>query len=207
MAIFAFLSFLATPSQADYQPLALHELFAGSDLIVLGTITEVREKTFLLGDDEVSSGPSLERPLEVKRFVDWSGNSRWSEYRVGQEVLLFLARSGGEPHDSPRPWKIRGYGGEGEMPVEDGFIYCHGLFLEGFERQRFRVQHGILDGYRFHVDEFLAALKGYNRCFRFAEKPNTGRPPSLVQQCDDETLAIFQEQSPLNRYLVEQTLQ
>lgn len=207
MGFFALLSFMVTPSEADYEPLGLQELFAASDLTVLGTIEEVREKTFLLGEYEVLSGPSPDRPLEVKRFINWSGNSRWSGYREGQAVLLFLTRPGGEPHDSPHPWRIRGYGGEGEMPVEDGFIYCHGLFLEGFSRQRFRVQHGNLDGYRFAEDDFLAALKGYHRCFRSAGNGSKGHPPSIVQQCDDETLATYRKQSPLNRYLVEQTLE
>ncbi|GGY07070.1 hypothetical protein GCM10007160_38210 [Litchfieldella qijiaojingensis] len=185
----------------------MHELFGQSELIVRGTIEEVKDKTFLLGEFEVLHGPNPDKPLEIKRFIDWSGNSRWSGYRVGQEVLLFLAGPEDASNADSPPWNIRGYGGEGEMPVEHGFVYLHGLFLEGFQRQRFTVQHGTLDGYRFHLDAFLAALKGYNRCFRFAEGPQTERSPSIVQQCDDETLAIFCRQSALNRYLVELTLQ
>ena len=206
MGFFTILSLTAALSQADYEPLALHELFLGSDIIVLGAIEEVRDDTFLLEDYEVLSGPDPDRALEVKRFVDWSGNSRWNEYRAGQKVLLFLTRPGDELKDGPRPWKIRGYGGEGEMPVEDGFIYCHGLFLEGFSKQRFRVQQGTLDGYRFHLDDFLSALKGYNSCFQFDEGPNKRHPKSIVQQCDDETLANYRKQSPLHHYLLEQTL-
>jgi hypothetical protein len=143
--------------------------------------------------------------LEVKRFIDWSGNARWTGYRAGQEVLLFLTRPDDEPANDPRGWKILGYGGEGEMPVEHGFIYCHGLFLKGFDRERFRVQHGRLDGYRFRSDEFLAAVKGYRRCFRLDEEQIKGRPAAIVQACDDKTLTSYRQRSPLNRYLVEGT--
>jgi hypothetical protein len=204
-AILAVLAWLAGSAHADYEPLPLPELFAGSDLIALGTIAEVRDTIFELGDFEVLFGPATEGPaLPVERFRDWSGNARWSRYRPGQRVLLFLARPRETASGATPPWRIRGAGGEGEMPVEDGHVYLQGLFLEGFERQTFAVQQGRLQGYRFALDDFLAALNGYNRCFRAGEAGGERRT-CLRPVCDAQALQLYRAHSPLQRYLVDKS--
>ena len=78
-----------SPAHADYQPPPLQRLIVESDFIVLGTISDVGDDTFVLREFTVVVGPASDAPIEVKRFVDWSGSSRWTRYQAGQKVLLF----------------------------------------------------------------------------------------------------------------------
>jgi hypothetical protein len=196
---------IAGLARADYQPLPLTELFAGSDLVALGTIAAVDESTFLVKDYNVLFGAAPSAPLMVKRFRDWSGNARWAPYRVGQKVLLFLAAAGDKAPAGEPVWRIRGRGGEGEMPVEDGFVYCQGLYLEGFARRTHDVQQGALQGYRFVLEDFLSALQGYNRCYRLSVQECKRRTVSIQRVCDGQALERYRERSPLQRYLVERS--
>jgi phage-related protein len=196
------------PASADYEPIPLYELIGGSEIIVLGTIAKVQEHTFLLEDFRVVFGSTRDEPLEVKRFVDWSGNARWTDYRSGQMVLLFLIEPTDKVNNENHHWQIRGAGGEGEMPVEEDFIYCHGLYLKGFNQHKFRVQQGTLHGYQFDFDTFLSALEGYKHCFSLEGVPGAGgRSLTMLRVCDDVALESYQRKSMLHRYLVKVSLE
>lgn len=202
--IFALLMLACGPSNADYEPIPLHELVVGADLLVRGTIMEVREKTFEVEVLKVIRGSARSKRIEVQRFVDWTGSARWTSYQAGQGVLLFLLKEDGDAGPS---WRILGVGGEGEMPIEEGFIYCHGMFIQGFKRQQgFAVQGGTLNGYRFELSTFLSAITEYHRCFRL-KGPLLQRPRRLIRNCTDEAIKKYRRQSPLHRYLIDVSLQ
>jgi len=196
----ALMMIACSPAYGDYEPIPLHELVVRSDLLVRGTIIEVREKTFEVDVHEVIHGEANGKRIEVQRFVDWTGNARWTSYREGQELLLFLFKQRG---DDGAVWRILGAGDEGEMPIEKGSIYCHGTFLEGFERkQKLAVQGGSLDGYKFELAPFLSAVVGFDRCFSLKGK-SLQKPCILIQRCSDEAIEAYRQKSDLNRYLIE----
>lgn len=205
----AALLMLALPlghAHADYEPPRLSELIGESELIVLGTISDVQEKTVVLEDYEVIFGPRGEGPLEVRRFVDWSGASRWTAYRAGQTVLLLLSRpAAAEEEGEPRAWRIRGIGDEGEMPVENGFVYTHGPVLGRSDMQKYIVDQGTLYGRRFDVKTFVSAVEGFKRCFGFARGDAETDSPTVLQLCDDEALDAYRRESELNRELADAT--
>ncbi|MCH7725444.1 MAG: hypothetical protein IH991_03020 [Planctomycetes bacterium] len=188
------------PTNADYEPIPLHELVVGSDLLVRGTIIEVREKTFEVEVLKVIRGRARPKRIEVQRFVDWSGNARWTSYQAGQGVLLFLVKQEGNGGPS---WQVLGAGGEGEMPIEGEFIYCHGTFIQGFKRhQGFAVQGGTLNGYKFELTTFLSAIAGYHRCFKL-KGPLLQRPRILNRTCTEEAIENYRRQSALHRHLID----
>lgn len=193
-------------AHADYEPPHLWELIGESEFIVLGTISEVREETVVLEDYDVIFGPRSEGPLEVKRLVDWSGASRWTAYRAGQILLLLLstpAPAGEE--DEPQIWQIRSIGGEGEMPVENGFVYTRGPVIGRSGIQKYTVYQGTLYGHRFDVETFVSAVVGFKRCFRIFRADVETDSRTVLQLCDDETLDAYRRESELHRYLVEAT--
>lgn len=193
------------PAHADYEPLRLPELIGETELIVLGTISEVRENTFVLEDYDVVVGAHSDGPLEVKRFVDWSGASRWMKYRVGQTMLLFLVAPEAGAKGKIEPWRIRGIGGEGEMPVAGGFIYIQGPLLRRSDIQKYVVDQKTFYGHRFDLKVFISAVKGYKRCFRFVKTEVEKRSRTVLRLCDDETLETYGRESELHCYLVEIT--
>jgi hypothetical protein len=122
LPLLALLTLLSTgfraPEPARYTPLYLSEMVMLSELTVHGTIVEVKKKTFVLKVETILKGElkpadKKRKQLEVRRFQDWACASRWEEYKVGQEVLLFLAVN---KRLGPMPGILSG-GGEGEMPV------------------------------------------------------------------------------------------
>jgi hypothetical protein len=187
-------------ARADYLPIPLSELFGGSELIVLGTIESVGDDSFTLRETEVYAGSIGDAPLQVKKYADWTGGRRWSAYRAGQTVLLFLTKTAAEEKVAGEHWRIRGLGGEGEMPIEGGAIFPHGLNLGGFQRQTFDVDGGELYGYRFDLDTFTSALTGYLHCFGSEAAAESIEEPA--GECTDRELATYRATSALHRYLV-----
>lgn len=188
-------------ARADYQPIALTELFGGSELIVLGTIESVGDDSFALRATEVYSGSIGDAPVEVGKYADWTGGRRWSAYRAGQTVLLFLRKPAADEKAAGDYWRIRGFGGEGEMPIDGGTVFPHGLNLEGFRRQIFKVDGGELYGYRFDLATFTSALKGYLRCFGSPRQPAAEGIEEPARECADSELTSYRAASALHRYL------
>ena len=188
-------------ARADYPPLALSELFGESDVIVLGMIESVGDDYFTLRRTEVYAGSAGEAPLRVKQYADWTGGRRWNAYRAGQTVMLFLNKPAAEADAAGEYWKIRGFGGEGEMPVEGGAVYPHGLNLEAFRRQVFNVDGGELYGYRFYLDTFTSALRGYLLCFPPPSAATIECIEEPAGRCSKSELASYRATSPLHRYL------
>ncbi|EAR22102.1 hypothetical protein [Nitrococcus mobilis] len=186
---------------ADYQPIALAKLFGGSELIVLGTIEGVGDDSFTLRATEVYAGSIEDAPVEVRKYADWTGGRRWSAYRVGQTVLLFLRKPAADEKAAGDYWQIRGFGGEGEMPIDGGAVFPHGLNLDGFRRQIFKVDSGELYGYRFDLDTFTSALKGYLSCFGSPQQAAAEGIEEPARECADSELASYRATSALHRYL------
>ena len=107
---------LFSSAEADYRPLRLIELAGGSELIAAGTITEVGDDgTFTLRIDDAIFGPAKQgQSISVYQFSDWICAWRWSDYEVGQRVLVFI-----KCDRATERRKIRGTGSEGERPLVD----------------------------------------------------------------------------------------
>src|SRR5690606_35602407 len=115
-------------------PLTLAALFGESQLIVEGTIDRVDAESFTVRPTEVFAGSIGTAPLRVKKYADWTGGRRWRPYRAGQNVLLFLSKPPTSERAADDHWRIRGLAGEGEMPIADGHVFPHGLYIDRFRR-------------------------------------------------------------------------
>lgn len=193
-------------ARADYQPMNLHKTISEAELIVLGTISEVRDKTFVVKEAELIDGDGQTSPLEVRKVAEWPGNARWTSYGASQRVLLLLVAQKGEHAGANKPWKIVGFGGEGEFPVQDGFAYVRGPVLEGFEIGEYVVAGAALRAYRFDLETFLSAIEGHRRCFTLVDSEEKGRSDRFKRVCDDAQLADYRSQSALHGYLVDASL-
>jgi hypothetical protein len=103
-------------SSLSYTRYKLFELAMQSDIAVYGTISALQDTTFDLQCERSVIGPKIPAVLRVQRFEDWTCASRWSQYAVGQRVLLFLRKPSA---DWPYPI-ILGSGGEGEIGRDQG---------------------------------------------------------------------------------------
>lgn len=176
------LALLAAPS---YSPLKLHELIGLADLMVTGTIVEVREETVVVEVAKVGFGESPPR-IVVRRFQNWSCASRWAEYAVDQRCIYFLAagKNSGDPY-----WILSG-GGEGERPLEN---------------DQSLVTLWSLGKQPIAVEVLMSEARRYREHFRFVERLEHGW---TIERCrSDQDLAAYAESSNLARTLARETFE
>ena len=101
-------------SQADSKQIDISMLITQSDIIVYGIITEQDELTFTF---EIEGGITSDTGIiHVNKFQDWPCSHRWTSYKIGQCLMLFLQRNNNK-------LTIMGGGDEGEFPIKDNKIY------------------------------------------------------------------------------------
>jgi hypothetical protein len=109
-------------ARADYISLSFSALAQEAEVIALGKIVRVDESTYDLDIEQVIALerrlPWIPSRLKVLRFRNWTCAARWSEYKAGQRLLVFLAKD--RECDC---WAAIGAGNEGEMPVENRRVY------------------------------------------------------------------------------------
>jgi hypothetical protein len=102
---------------ADYRPLQLYEMIIKAEKIVYGKIISLDSGRFTLEIEGSVTGDS--GTIVVGRFENWTCASRWTTYKVGQRLFLFLTRWDGV-------LTAMSGGNEGEMPIQDDIIFIQG---------------------------------------------------------------------------------
>jgi hypothetical protein len=85
--------------------------------------------------------------------------------------------------------------GEGELPVDDEFVYLTGQFVDGLRVERYPTLGTHIAAQRIAKADFIDAIQGLFTCFSFAADR---RPRTL---CDTAALSDYAARSPLHRYL------
>jgi hypothetical protein len=144
--------------QAKYARIPLPQLIDMSELIVEGKIIHVSLFTVRIEILEVVKGElTTKKKLTVSKFSNWECASRWSEYKKGQTELLFLVRN-----DLRIVWKPIGIGNEGEMPIENDFLYYSKMYGIDSTSQKFQLDEGFVYGYKFPLADVKNSIKEYN---------------------------------------------
>lgn len=117
---------LSGRAAADYHPLTLLDLAGQAEVIAVGSITKLHEQTYeFVVEDSIVGAIKQGQLLTVQQFHDWPCAWRWSEYQVGEQLLVFLTRD--EPNEQ---WRALGAGCEGESPLVLHEVHTH-VGLEG----------------------------------------------------------------------------
>lgn len=113
--LFAILSFFSiSVAKADFVPIDFISLIHRADKIASGEIICVDENVF-----ELMVGRSLtskDKVITINKFEDWTCAVRWSDYFVGQKIMVFLS----DDKDGLHPI---GSGNEGELPILESKVY------------------------------------------------------------------------------------
>lgn len=150
-----------------YSPPSLHQLIFNSEVILLGEIVGVDDKTF-----EVEVAKSInygEALITIRKFEGWTCGKRWGAYEVGQKAVFFLGRKEDQ-------FYLKGGGNEGEMPVHTDKVYVHRTTLysrdpiNDFEVSQMKIEdHGYNNpynkGYALDLKEFWEAVVSLKKCF------------------------------------------
>ena len=185
----------ASPATARYIPPTLFNMLWASDLVASGTISEVREHTFVLTLDHVMAGTETRPSVVLPRFQNWACSSRWQPYAVGQKVLIFANAVEADSHD----YELRSPGAEGEHPIVNGRVLVHGYGLSDGQPQAL----GILPAYPVAVETFAHAVRKLRRCFGSETRADHRVP---TRTCPLDELVAFSEGSPFHHHLVQGAL-
>lgn len=194
----------------DYDPIPFPRLIGMADLGVIGSVTDIGDSIFQFHVDEFLLNKYSLDSLIVRKFIPSKFDGpRPLPYATKQSFALFLTKP--EQDNTPHPWSIIGYTGEGEMPIENGFIYFEGSYLQGLEKKPYEVQGVSRILQRFKLPDFKAAVQNYGECFSWElveyiknNKKRERWQPS--KKCPDVTVKTYQAKSWIHEYLVQETL-
>jgi len=192
----------ASPGAARYVRYRLYELAALSDVIVSGEIRVLDELEFELRVDDIVLGEPM-RALRVRRFQDWTCAGRWTEYAVGQRVLLFLRRSS----EQPDSLFILGAGGEGEMPLHQERVIvgnAHDYRVRGYELAEHEVAGDTLTGSAVPYAELTTAVRGFREACAWRVSTVTRKLESIGPRIEIEALETYTRGSATALHLVDE---
>ncbi len=199
-----------SPGEEDkgtaYQPIPLVQLIGMSDLVAAGRVKAVEEASFKFQIDKVIGGTIDSSTVQVRKFVPPAFlDEKPVPYDTTRSMILYLRKSA----RAEIPWTIIGIGGEGEMPVEDGFIYFEGSRLEGMPYVVHTLYGTQKNRQRFNYDKFLDAITGYSKCITWGLKEDKSKSLKQwvpTQRCDSLEIAAFKKKSRIHDFLIRETL-
>ena len=146
-------------SKADYDALSISQLIDKSELIAQCKIIQISDGYFEIQIIEIVKGSLASSKIKVEKFQNWTCASRYSDYQIGQIELIFLRKNAF--HDF---WNVLGSGNEGEMQIEDNFLYYSAKYTIGSEKlDSIPIGKGVFWGFRYSLDEVTIAIKDYLR--------------------------------------------
>jgi hypothetical protein len=181
----------------DHEPIPLPRLIGMADRILFGMVQSVEKETFTFKVEEALAGESGKEAISIAQFVpnEFDG-PRAAPYRQGQQFLVFLKMDA-----TQNLLRILGAGGEGEMPVESGFVYFSGRHVEGLERKNYTVHQKERAIQRFDYKIFEEAVKDFRKCYRCEFDPSENRY-KCQKTCEAATFQRLGEKSFIHKYLV-----
>ena len=158
--VLLFWGFIAFKSvRADYDPLTLSKLIDKSELIAQCKVIQLSEGYFEIQVIEILKGSLTTNKIKVEKFQNWTCASRYSDYHIGQVELIFLTKN--VYHDY---WNILGAGNEGEMLIENNFLYYEAKYSIGSEKlDSIPLGKGVFWGFQYSLSDVTIGIREYLR--------------------------------------------
>ncbi len=188
----------ANTSMNDYEPIPLPRLIGMADHILAGTVQSVEKETFFFKVEDVLGGETTKELISVAQFIpNQFDGPRETPYQAGQHFLIFLKMD-----TAQNVLRILGAGGEGEMPVEDGFVYFPGRHVDGLEMKNYRVQQTARAIQRYEHKTFSDAVKDFRKCYHCQFDVAEERY-KCHKSCEPTEFQRLAGKSFIHKYLVE----
>jgi hypothetical protein len=169
------ISFLAFSFQvkASYSAYEIYEMIIKADKIVLGKIISQDSTTFTF---RIKESPTLDSgDIVIEKFSDWACAARWNDYKVDQELLIFLSNYKGK-------FVAMSGGNEGELPVRNDSIFIHGfsvptkppmgmknrLNIPSFNSKHFLIDDKQYYGYPLSKNDMFESIAIIKSCFNYS---------------------------------------
>jgi hypothetical protein len=189
---------------SDWAAIPLAKMIGTANLIVWGFLENLGDSTFIFKINLVLQGSVTDETIEVLKFTpDKFETEKPAPYNKNQHYILFLAES--KEKSEHLLWKVMGFGGEGQIPVQEGFVYFQGNNIKGLTFNNYLVFGVSQHIQRFDFTQFLDAVKEYGKCFRWNFN-NQKKQYSPQQICDGASVTQYSNESFIHKYLTGQTV-
>lgn len=195
---------LVFSANAQYQKLGVFEMALSADLIVSGTIKEVKPLTFTVEVANRYYGDATEGVIEVSKFKGAKNAKRWGKYLEGEQVLLFLVKGGGA-------WDLMGEGGEGEKLILNDEVYLDNRGGAIFSKYNYIALPTGTNIYaeKLPIGDFTDAVKGLRDLFSLEYITETNvalensQKPVVKQTGKDEMVDTYRGKSDIHNKLAD----
>ena len=190
---------------ARYITIPFYRLAGTTELVVLGHIAEVREKTFILQIEDILAGSTSLPQIEIKKYTNWTCSARWQPYLVGQREIAFLEKPQSDSaEDVKSDFVLLGAGSEGEWQIIGDKVSAQGFRIPGTKSHSIGEHPGQLVSLTLMLD----ALRTYRSIFKVEVDREKGfwADPNIVQLVPKGMLNRFRKRSVIHKYLVSTTL-
>lgn len=185
----------------DYEIIPLPVLIEQSELIISGKVKEVKDSTFIFAINDTIKGTPDNSEIEVIKFIPRRFDGpREVPYKKGQSFMLFVSK---EEDDSNKFWRIRGIAGEGEVPVENGYVYFKAWNIKESAYNHYKVHGKERWIQRYPETVFKNAVGTYLDCFTWKLVEGEWIPE---QTCTESAVNEYRSESIIHSYLVLETL-
>ena len=188
-------------SAGDFEPIPLPQLIGIAEYSVIGSVTSMTDTSFWFEINEGLIGNLSSNRIEVKKYVpNKFDGPRAAEYAVGQTFLLFLKYD-----NQNKIYTIYGLGGEGELPINNNFVYFHGRTVEGIAYAQAKI-HGVERRIqKYDRQKFKAALSAYRKCYIYLYDKKI-KKYSVNKSCSEEAIDAQKSIDFMHQYLIEHTV-
>jgi hypothetical protein len=182
----------------DYEPIPLPRLIGISEYVLLGSVQSIQKETFSFKVEKVLIGNMAKEVLTVAQFIpNKFDGPREAPYQNGQQFLLFLKMD-----STQHLLQILGAGGEGEMPVEESFVYFHGRYVEGLEKKNYTVHSKERAIQRFDYKTFEEAVMDFRKCYSYRFDPSVKRY-ECQKLCGTDEIQRIESKSFIHKHLTD----
>jgi hypothetical protein len=192
------------PAHGRYRAPTLVDMVGNSDLVVLGVIESLTDKTYTLKIERVLAGKHLTPTITVARYRDWTCSRRWAPYAPSQRMVVFLNKRTDAKQDEAR-YRTRSGGSEGEMPVANGQVYINHFALSRQAPVKDLVYGAPFFGFRLGLDTVIDAITRFGQCFELVTRRSSRGGRRVVRtrrRCPIAATRMYAERSPFHDALV-----
>lgn len=168
-------------ARADFGQMTLFQLVLGADVILLGRVTHIGDKSLRLKKQSVLKGRDI-APNPVVQTTEKAA--------PGSRALVFAKA---EPDGTLRPL---GFSGEGLMSVQGGVLALEALTGTGKAPKALGTKVGETSpGFPVPIADFSYAITGFFACFALVPGGGSNAPtPSILPLCDSAALEAYASQ-------------
>jgi hypothetical protein len=170
----------------------IYEMIIKADKIVLGKIISQDSTTFTF---RIKESPTSDTgDITIQKFSDWPCAARWNDYKINQELLIFIFKWKGK-------YVAMSGGNEGELPIRNDSVFINGYSVPPpppenlkkrtrpfyIDSKHYKIDGEDYFGYAMSKTNMLEAIQFIRNCFNY-DIGKFNSPTNWTISCKDDII-------------------